>query len=364
MMRNVVVDDVSYTRLTHIEATGVQHIEVDYQLKETDTIDVLYEPTLVKSADQFVFGAPNTWWSTYNQTGYARFGNTSSVSVSSGTWRFRVQLSSGKVVLNENTSVTLTYTSLTAGKVAIFAGINASGSAYNRGNFRIMWFRIKGADGNDTIDLAPAKRDSDGKVGMLDLVSGKFHTNADSGDDFIGGNEVCINDDYELIDRVSFNNDKGFDTGYYGNENTYIDILFQRTDTSGADYLFGCSSGNRLTGYLTSSGYWRYGAAYPTFNTVNMNVLRANVTPTKTTINELSRTFSAQSAFTTAHTIPVGGYKAAAGTITQTYQGHIYYFRMKHGDELLVDWYPCRRKSDGEEGFWDCVTQKFIEKIA
>lgn len=33
------------------------------------------------------------------------------------------------------------------------------------------------------------------------------------------------------------------------------------------------------------------------------------------------------------------------------------------GDTLLVDWYPCRRKSDGVEGFWDCVTQTFIEAV-
>lgn len=353
----------TYTRLTYIEATGVQHIEIDYQLTEDDTIDVLYEPTLIDKSDQFVFGTPNTWWSTYNQSGYARFGNTSSVSVSSGTYNYRVQLSKEKLVLNEITTTTLAYTGLTDGKIGIFSGMGAAGSAYNRGNFRIMWFRIKGVDGNDTIDLAPAKRDNDGKVGMLDLVSGTFYTNMDDGDDFIGGNEVRITDDYEIIDRVYFNNDKAFNTGYYGNNTTSIDVMFQRTSTSSAAYLFGTTQGNRLTGYLSSgSAYWRYGNAYPTFATATQKIYKAVVTPGKTTVDDTSKTFTVNE-FTTSDTIPVGGYKSGTNPITKHYIGYIYYFRMWHGDTLLVDWYPCRRLSDGVEGFWDCVKQTFIESI-
>ena len=352
-----------YTRLTYIESTGLQHIELDYNLKETDTIDALFEPTAVKSQDAFIFGSTNTWWSTYNNTGYARFGNSSSsTTVSNGTWRFRVQLSKGKVVLNEQTTTELTYENMAGGKIGVFSGMRADGSAYYRSSIRMMFFRITNSDGTNVIDLVPAKRENDGKIGMLDLISGAFYVNADEGEDFIAGNEVRISSEYELIDRVAFDNDKGFDTGLYGNEQTYIDVLFQRTDTTGADYLFGLSSGNRLTGYLTSSGYWRYGAAAPTFNTSNKNILRANVTPTKTTINETYKTFST-SAFTTGFTLPLGGHKGSTGALTKTYQGYVYYFRMKHGSNLLIDWYPCRRKSDGVEGFWDCITQNFVESI-
>ena len=365
-MRTVVGGE-AYTRLTYIESTGVQHIKIDYQLTEDDTIDVLYEPTLVKSADQFVFGAPNTWWSTYNQTGYTRFGNSSSQSISNGTWMFHVTLSKGKVVLNEQTTTTLSYTGLSSGNVAVFAGLSSADGAYNRGNFRVMWFRIKGGDGNYVVNLAPAKRDIDGKVGALDLVSGKFYTNADSGDDFIGGNELHVTDDYDIIDRVAFDGDKVFDTGYQGNELTYIDVLFQRTDTNGADYLYGCSpSGKaRITAYLSTSGAWRYGNTLSkTFNTANKNVLRANVTPSGIKINASTQTYTA-TAFTTVQNIPLGGHRSSetSDVVTKTYQGYIYYFRLRHGDKALVDWYPCRRKSDGEEGFWDCVSQTFIEKM-
>lgn len=353
----------TYTRLTFLESSGVQHIELDYQLTEDDTIDVLYEPTLIDKSDQFVFGAPNTWWSTYNQSGYARFGNTSSTSVSSGTYNYRVQLSKEKLVLDGITPTPLAYTGLTDGKIGVFSGMGTAGSAYNRGNFRIMWFRIKGADGNDILNLAPAKRDSDDKVGMLDLVSGTFHVNIDDGDDFIGGDEVRITEDYEIIDRVYFDKNKAFNTGYLGNNTTYIDVMFQRTSTSAAAYLFGLTQGNRLTGYLaTNSAYWRYGNAYPTFSLGTQKIYKAVVTPGKTTIDSTSKTFTVNE-FETSDPIPVGGYKSGTNAVTKHYIGYIYYFRMWHGDTLLVDWHPCRRKSDGVEGFWDCATQTFIEPM-
>lgn len=239
----------------------------------------------------------------------------------------------------------------------LFAGKSSSGSPYAYGYYRCSLFRITDSNGV-VMELIPHRRDSDGAVGLLDVVSGKFYVSA--GESLIAGG--VLSDGYELIEYVTFNGDKCFDTGVYGNNQTYIDVLFKRTNTSAAHYLFGCSSGNRLTGYLTSSGYWRYGSAYPTFNTANTNLTKAIVTPTKTTVGSSSRTFST-SAFTTAFTMPLGGHKPASGAATPSYKGYIYYFVMKHGDEVVVDWLPCKRLSDGVEGFWDCVTQTFIEPM-
>ena len=353
----------TYTRLTYIESTGEQHIALDYLLQETDEIEVLYKTTTKESRDQFLFGSSNSWISTYNLTAYARFGYSSSTSVSNGYYKHKVRLSKGKAVWDGGIVTTsLSYTDLSEGTVNLFAGCNSSGGAYNRGAFMMFYFRIFRADGTPSVDLVPVRRDSDGKVGMLDLVSAKFYGNNDDGEDLIAGGEMQIGEDYERIDRISFNNDKAFDTGIYGNNTTYIDVMFQRTDTSGADYMLGCSSGNRLTAYLNSSGYWRYGSAAPQFNCNKKDILFAQITPTRTDINDLYKTFTT-SAFETGYSIHLGGHKGSSNTITKTYQGYIYYFRMWHGDELKVDWYPCRRKSDGVEGFWDCVTQSFVEPI-
>lgn len=357
----------TYTRLSYIECTGTQYFNLGYVLQSTDTIEAYYD-VYVDSTDKFLFGSAgsngSTWLSLYSTYAYVRFGQTTSKSISNGAINHYVKATQKSVVLDATTT-TLDYVGMPTAPLFIFAGNGGGNDPYNHYVGTAWMIKITDASGNVLYDLRPVKRDSDGKVGMLDIVSGKFFVNEGGGVDFIAGTELLITDEYELIDRVAFDNDIAFDTGYYGNEQTYIDVLFQRTDTSGADYLFGCLSGNRLTGYLTSSGYWRYGSAAPTFNTNSKKIYKAAVTPTRTTIDRTNSAIRSVAAFTTSRTIPVGGYKSSSSsdTITRTYQGYVYYFKMKHGSEQLLEWYPCKRKSDGEVGFWDCVTQKFIEKV-
>ena len=356
----------TYTRLTYIECTAEQYFNVGYVVKETDTIEAYFE-TNDKSVDKFLYctsgSAGSTWLSLYSTYAYVRFGNTTSKSIGNGAINHYIKVKKNSVVFDVTTT-SLTFEGMPSGKLYVFGGYNTSSGLYNPYTGKCEMFKITDGDGNAVMELRPVKRDSDGKIGMLDIVSGKFFVNEGNGADFIGGSEIRITDEYELIERVAFNNNIAFDTGYYGNEQTYIDVMFQRTDTSGADYLFGCSSGNRLTGYLTSGGYWRYGSAAPKFNTNSKKIYVAVVTPTKTTVDSTSSSRSV-SAFTTDTTIPLGGHKASStsDTISRTYQGYIYYFRMKHGSEKLLDWFPCKRKSDGVEGFWDCVTQSFVEPI-
>ena len=350
----------TYTRLTYIECTGAQYINTGYVVNETDTIEAYYE-TKVASADKFLYSATGSqggvWLSLYSTYAYVRFGQSSSKSIQNGAINHYIKAKKNSVVLDVTTT-TLTYDGMPTGPLYVFGGYNASSGLYNAYTGKCTMLKITGGE------LRPVKRDSDDKIGMLDLVSGTFFINEGSGADFKGGREIVINDDYELIDRVAFNNDVAFDTGFYGNEKTYIDVMFQRTDISGADYLFGCSSGNRLSAYCpaSGSGYWRYGSAYPAFTTSSKKIYVATVTPTKTTVDRTSGSIST-SAFTTSWTLPLGGSKGSTDVIAKSFQGYVYYFRMKHGTEQLLDWYPCKRKSDGLEGFWDCVTQTFVEPV-
>ena len=242
--------------------------------------------------------------------------------------------------------------------LVLFAGRTSNDAPYSYGHYRCSLFRITDSDGV-VMELLPYRRDSDGAVGLLDSISGKFYTSAS--EPLIAGG--VMSDGYELIEYVTFNADRCYDTGVYGNNETYIDVLFKRTNTSASHYLFGCSSGNRLTSYLAASGYWRYGSGYPSFNTYNTSLTRAIVTPTKTTVGSNTSSFST-SAFTTAFTMPLGGHKPASGVATPSYKGYVYYFVMRHNDEMVVDWLPCKRLSDGVEGFWDCVTNTFIEPMS
>lgn len=351
----------TYTRLTHIECDGQQYIDLGYVVKEDDVIEANFVLTKIDGSDKFLFGViegtSGLWFEYYNHTAYSRFGYTSSQSVANTSDEYRVILQKNLVTIG-STSASLNYTSMPNSSLFLFAGKSTSGTPYAYGYYRCSLFRITDSNGV-VMELIPHRRDSDDAVGLLDTVSGKFYISQE--ESFISGG--VISDGYEQIEYVTINGDKIFDTGQYGNNETYIDVLFKRTNTSAAHYLFGCSAGNRLTGYLTSSGYWRYGSGYPAFSTNNTSLTKAMVTPTKTTVGSTTRTFST-SAFTTAFTMPLGGHKPASGVATPTYKGYVYYFVMRHGDEIVVDWLPCKRLSDGVEGFWDCVTNTFIEPMS
>lgn len=358
---SIITPTDTYTRLTHIECNGQQYIDLGYVVKEDDVIEVNYVLKQIAAADTFLFGTSDgktgLWFEYYNNTAYYRFGQTSSSSLSNSSYEYKVVLKKGNALIGSN-SVSLSYNSMPTTSLVLFAGRTSNNTPYSYGHYRCSLFRITDSDGV-VMELLPYRRDSDGAIGLLDSISGKFYTSAS--EPLIAGG--VLTDGYELVEYVTFDGTVAFETGVYGNNETYIDVLFKRTNTSAAHYLFGCSSGNRLTGYLTSSGYWRYGSGYPTFNTNNTSLTKAIVTPTKTTVGSTSRTFST-SAFTTSYTLPVGGSKGSSDTITPSYKGYIYYFVMRHGDEVVVDWLPCKRLSDGVEGFWDCVTQTFKEPIS
>lgn len=354
----------TYTRLTYIECNGKQYVNTGYILSETDTIEAYYD-CVVESADKFLFFASgsngSTWLSCYSNSAYVRFGHTASKTISNGVHNHYIKLEKGSVVLDVTTTA-LDFTTVSTDPLQICGANSSSSGLYNLYKGKVLMIRVVGADGDVKLELRPCKRDSDGKVGMLDIISGTFY--ASEGDaDFIGGNEVRVTEDYEIIDRVYFNKNKAFNTGYLGNNTTYVDVMFQKTSTSAAAYLFGLTQDNRFTGYLAAnSAYWRYGNAYPTFSLGTQKIYKAVVTPGKTTIDATSKTFTVNE-FETSDQVPVGGYKSGTNAVTKHFIGYIYYFRMWHGDTLLLDWQPCKRKSDGEEGFWDCVTQKFIEAI-
>ena len=360
-LHEIIKPEYTYTRLTYVECDGQQYINTGFVISESDTIEAYYDYA-VESGDKFLFFASgssgSTWLSCYSNSAYVRFGHTESKTISNGTYTHYVKLAKESVVLDVTTTA-LSFTSVSTGPLQICGANSSSSGLYNLYKGKVMMIRVVGADGNAKIELRPCKRDGDGKVGMLDIVSGTFYI-SEGNADFIGGNEVRITEGYEIIDRVSFNKDKAFNTGFYGNNNTYIDVMFQRTSTSSAAYLFGLTQGNRLTGYLAAnSAYWRYGNAYPTFSLSTLKICKAVVTPGKTTIDATSKTFTVNE-FETSDPVPVGGYKSGTNAVTKHFVGYIYYFRMWHGDTLLLDWHPCKRISDGVEGFWDCVTQQFI----
>lgn len=358
----------TYTRLTYIESTGEQYINTGYVVQEDDVVEMYYISTMQSSVDKMLFGCYDDngylWFSLYSNTGYARFGSSSSTTVSNARYRYKVTLEKSLATVDGGASGTLDFEQLPQVPLYIFARNARDTSVDAFGYCRCLGFSIKKTSGGLVMDMKPCKRDSDGKVGMFDLVSGEFFANSGTGEDFVIGAEVRIDKGYEVIDYVTFSQDKLYDLGVV--ESTHkLDVMFARSESSANHYLYGCVTSPHtasVTAYLSSSGAWRFGSSYKNIAMNNELIHIVAMSNGKAVYDFTSGTFTS-STFTTPNTVVLGGYRSASGTVVKSFKGRVFYFRISEGDTMILDWHPCKRLSDGVEGFWDCVSQSFVEPI-
>lgn len=359
--------EATYTPLTYIEATGAQYINTRYVVQEDDVIEMDYIRTSSTSADKALFGASDgtngIWYSIYGSNAYYRFGNNASDNASGAGNRYRVKLQKGNVDVDGLTEA-LSFTALPDVPLYLFAGNSNNESQWMYCYCKTRGFKITKQTGEVVMELHACKRNSDGKIGMLDSVSGKFFVNDGTGEDFIAGAEIKATPEYELIDYVTFSKDKLYDLGIV--KSTYsLEVMFKRSESTATPYLYGIVTNPHtasVTAYLSSGGAWRFGSSYKGLSTNNTVINRTIISNGKTEFNFTTGTFT-KATFTTPDTVVLGGYRAASGSLTKNYQGRVYFFRITEGDTPIIDYYPCRRISDGVEGFWDCVSQTFVESI-
>lgn len=358
----------TYTRLTYIEATGKQYINTGYVIKEDDVIEMYYISTSNTSADKALFGCydsnGNLWFSLYSNTGYVRFGSSASLSLTNARFRYKLTMKKSSVTVDGGVSTEPDFVGLPQVPLYIFGRNNKNEGVGMFGYCRCFGFSIKKNSGEPVMDLKPCKRDSDGEVGMLDLISGRFYNNGGDGEELVAGSEIRITDGYEVMDYVTFSKNKIYDMGII--ESTYtLEVMFARSETSSTPYLYGIVTSPHtasVSAYLSQGGSWRFGAYYKGLNMKDTLIHRVNISNGKTEADFTRGTFT-KSDFITPDTVVLGGYRSASGSLTKNYQGKVYYFRIYEGNTLIKDLQPCKRLSDGVEGFWDCVTQSFVEPI-
>lgn len=360
--------DETYTPLTYIECTGAQYIDTGYVVQEDDVIEMMYISTSTTAADKALYGCYDDygklWFSIYSNTGYVRFGSSASASVTNARLTYKLTMKKNSVVLDSANSATPDFEGMPQVPLYLFARNNKNTGTGMYGYCKCLGFSIKKSSGEVVMDLMPCKRDSDGANGMIDLVSGQFFANEGSGEDFIGGGELRMGEGYEAIPYVTFKKDRLYDMGIVNNTYT-IEVMFARSEKSSTPYLYGCVTSPHtasVSAYLSSGGAWRFGSSYKGFSTNNTFINRVIIANGTTNFNFTAGTFT-KSTFTTPDTVVLGGYRAASGALTKNYQGKVYYIRITKDDTSIIDYYPCKRLSDGVEGFWDCVTQSFVEPM-
>ena len=364
----IMVGKETYTRITYIECNGQQYINTGYIIQEDDVIEMNYISTSTTSADKALYGCydenGNIWFSIYSNTGYVRFGSSASASITNARMSYKLTMKKSSVTTDRGGSATPDFVGMPQVPLYLFARNNKDTSVGMYGYCRCLGFSIKKSSGDLVMDLKPCKRDSDGKFGMLDLVSGQFFSNGNTDGDFIAGAEINITDDYELLDYITFAKNKLYDLGVV--KSTYkLEVMFARSERSTTPYLYGCVTSPHtasVSAYLSSGGAWRFGSSYKGVNTNDTIIHRMIIENGKTEFDFASGTFT-KATFTTPNTVVLGGYRAASGSLTKNYQGKVYYFRITEGDTSIIDYYPCKRISDGVEGFWNCLTNQFIEPM-
>lgn len=357
----------TYTRLTYIECNGQQYINTDYVVQEDDILEMDYISTSSTSDEKALFGSyddnGSIWYLLYSNTAYIRYGSSSSISSSNARQKYHVKLQKGSVDIDGTTS-TLSYEQMPSSPLYLFARNRNNSDVEMYGYCKSLGFRIVKTSGEMVMNLKPYKRDSDGAIGMLDLISGRFFENNGNGEAFVGGSEVKVQSGYELIDYVTFTKDKLFDLGFV--KSTYeLDVMFKRSESKSTPYLYGIITSPHtasVTAYLSSGGAWRFGTSY---KGISMNNIITHIVKIKNGSATYDFTTSGftKATFTTPNTVVLGGSRSASDSVTKSYQGKVFYFRISEGDTQIIDYFPCKRLSDGVEGFWDCVTQTFIEPL-
>ena len=187
-----------YTQLEYLESTGTQYIDTNTYLNASSKIEFKFMTDAVNN--YAVFGASNG--SYYNDGEISLFYNTSVIEavvpdsntishvifprpVLLSDTAYTISYDKNNLVVNGVAQASDWYSEYMGQKTAYLFASNRGASSWIGGNTKIYWFKIYN---NKSLvrDFIPARRDSDGELGMYDLVSSTFFTNSGTGE-FIAG---------------------------------------------------------------------------------------------------------------------------------------------------------------------------------
>ena len=219
-----------YTPLAYIESTGTQHINTGYNINSADRVGDKFTCEDTSGTVIAPFGARNNetsncfnLWvvtgSSYNpQYGVETY---TAHPINRFDKLFEVDFNKNKCTINGVTSTLATNVSYTGSKAMYLFALNDGGSIDNRKWIgKCYYFAICNGNGALQVDLRPAKRDSDGAIGMYDLVSRTFKTNAGSGT-FIAGPPLAIGkgggkslpEEYQQVEYLESDGNQCINTG-------------------------------------------------------------------------------------------------------------------------------------------------------
>lgn len=171
-----------YTELAYIESTGTQYLtlgisgNMSFQIDAQGTVLATSNTVLICSTTS---GDVGTWFGTASNGKWGTGGTTSGTYASVNCTTKAILLLTFNSNGNSGTVNGASYNrsrTCTQGTWSLFS--TGNGSYAFKGK---VWGLVALQNNNKVMDLVPAMRDSDSVVGMYDLVSNTFLTNAGSG---------------------------------------------------------------------------------------------------------------------------------------------------------------------------------------
>lgn len=357
---------------TGLYANNNTEMELDFMVLDMNGGTFKYMAGAVLTDKHFSFRFP------VNDGSAALFGNQNGGPLYSPTLkelnrRYLYRVNKNGFYINNSLMKAFTETEFTNDNYEIYLFQARYGGSDNA--LRVYGFKLK-ENGALTANYIPCKRDSDGKCGMYDLVSNTFKTTPTSYQ-FTCGNDSVL-EGYTKYDYLAKTDYRQYiDTGLGYSDNTEVELGFKMIDQITTSYtnLFGCyDKTNKQELYLRfvmSSAYHgvigdesianNYGSAAGTYRdpspkwiyTLNKNGFYVNGNKIKA--------LSDVAEFTNNNTLLLGKINKASQT---THLFQIYSLRIRENGELVADYIPVKRNSDGKCGMYDLVSDTFKTDVA
>ena len=386
----------AYTRLAYLESTGTQCIDTGVTLSSDNIVYKWAALDNSTNSGTTLFGSEGGSPKTYsdplygNKTGrkvYIGSGSTVNTTASSTvgyyvssdnafhTWSFVIRPDNTLYLVKDGTALsTVSWGGSLNKSVTAALFCNHSGSNFTEKSWAAFkYFKIY--DNNNLVfDGIPARRNSDGVLGMYDTVSKTFLTNVGSGT-FTAGPDILVPSNYTQLEYIASTGAQYIDTGVTLTSDNVVYEWEGRDDkTSGSATLFGgeTSSGNKYTGLLYGNVASRkaYIGSTGGINTMNYVSSAGEFYTWVFSINS-DHTASLSKDGNTVANVSWSGSLNKTQTIAlfANHNGSNYaeknsaafkYFKIYDNNNLVFDGIPARRNSDDELGLYDTVTGEFF----
>ncbi len=375
-----------YTQLAFLESSGTQYIDTGVVFGKTNGFSVTSQ-SVAPVSNQIVCGSRvdsgdtrcmvgvnylnnknfvYVGWNEVKTSGWVDdydMGTTVVNFLNSGTYDCRRRLSGSLGTLASQTS-----------PFYLFGAKTTSLGSIIYGKCRIREVQIS-AGTNVIRHFIPARRDSDSELGMYDLVNDVFYVNQGTGA-FIGGDPVTQSgpDAYVRLAWLESWGGQYIDTGVVFTDSHGFAVTYQATGNGVGNNMIICGS-RASAGHTRCMAGSNNNSKSETFSYVGWNTLCTSYSIRDESegtvkVNYLnSRTWDCRGqtngVLDTTLTAQPGTFYLFAGNMAYSGGSTIYSkcrimsFVMTHGNEVVMDMVPVRRKVDGKPGMYDTLHNTF-----